>query len=260
MQRLEDYDPIEEEGKASGSTGLQARRGIKAQVDKRMVVALLFAVLAVLGYFGWHRFLRSSGESGGRRGNGQAQVQDARIAYRLDVQPAGASVTLTHDRLGLILEQKVAGQVLTLDLEPGTYHALVTCPGFRTVQQDIEVNQSQTSWPFKLSECRGDLAVMSNPGVSVSVAGPDGKAVPLGETDARGRLTIRTLCEGDHQLALSLTDHRSETVNISLTEGGATEVKKQLEPLPGRLKLDGLAGLAVYDAGRRLGQANEWME
>ncbi len=60
MQRLEDYDPIEEKGKASGSTGLQARRGIKAQVDKRMVVALLFAVLAVLGYFGWHRFLRSS--------------------------------------------------------------------------------------------------------------------------------------------------------------------------------------------------------
>jgi len=106
---------------------------------------------------------------------------------------------------------------------------------------------------------RGGVIVVSNPDVSVSAAGTDGKAIPCGKTDTQGRLTITALGEGDHALTLSLTDYQSEIVNISVSEGHQLEVKKQLQPLPGRLKLDGRIGLEVYEAGQRLGLANEWI-
>jgi len=71
------------------------------------------------------------------------------------------------------------------------------------------------------------LTAASNSDISASVTDPYGRAFSFGKTD---------------------------------TNGPQTEVKKQLQPLLGRLKLDGRPGLEVYKSGRRLGQANEWID
>jgi formylglycine-generating enzyme len=110
------------------------------------------------------------------------------------------------------------------------------------------------------TEGTSTFVVISNAGVSVSTTGTDGKAILLGKTDSQGQLTVDTLHAGDHELTLSLTDYQSDTVKVSLSKGHPAELKKQLQPLPGRLKLAGSVGLQVYEGGQRLGQANAWIE
>lgn len=254
MGRLGGFSPGKEKGTARDPQHL------RAQIDKRILIVLLLALLGGLGYLGWRKYLRSSADSQGGAQPDQAQVQDPKIDFRIAVQPADASLSLRHERLGLMIEQKTRGQALALDLEPGTYHASVSAEGFHPVQQAIEVSSSNRSWSVRLSERRGELVVISQPGVSVSTGGPDGKAVPLGETDAQGRLSSEALRPGEHVIELSLPDYRSERADISLTEDQPTELKRQLKPLPGRLKLEGRAGMEVCKAGQRLGQANEWIE
>ncbi|MCU0916782.1 MAG: protein kinase, partial [Planctomycetes bacterium] len=187
-----------------------------------------------------------------------AAVAPDKVAFRIGVEPAGAMVVLTHDRLGRVAGEKAPATGLGLDLEPGTYHILVTAEGYRAVQQDIEVSKDNSSWQVKLSEHRGDLLVVSNPGVSVSAAGADAKPIPLGQTDTQGRLSITTLREGNYRLTLALADYASASMEVAIQEGRPAEVKKLLEPLPGELTIgSGRSGLEIYEGGQRIGKANE---
>jgi hypothetical protein len=96
--------------------------------------------------------------------------------------------------------------------------------------------------------------------VAVTATDANNLALPIGTTDGQGQLQVATLREGDYTLDLSLADHRAQTVKVSLVEGRQMEAKKFLEPLPGRLKVGGRSELEVYESGRRLGKANEWIE
>jgi sulfatase modifying factor 1 len=187
-----------------------------------------------------------------------ADVPSAKVAFRIEVEPAGALVVLTHDQLGRVAGEKAPEAGLTLDLEPGTYHVLVTAEGYQAVQQDIEVSEAKSSWKVTLSEHRGGLLVVSNPGVSVSAAGPDGKPIALGQTDAEGRLSVVTLREDSYQLTLTLPDHALATTDVAIQEGRPAEITKLLEPLPGELTIgSGRTGLEIYEGGQQIGTANE---
>jgi sulfatase modifying factor 1 len=255
------------------------RRSGVVRLAKTALWLTVLAAVAFGGYVGWRYIGPQIEQIGGRQepapSSSDVSAESptppatsvesspsnvAKVPFQIEVEPAGATVTLTHDSLGLVAEQKVSGKGLDVQLEPGTYHALVTADGYRTVQQDIEVSESKPLWQVKLSERRGELVVTSNPGVSVSALGPDGKAMPLGTTDAQGHLTVTTLREGDYTLNLDLADYRGETVPVSLIEGRQVEAKKVLEPMPGKLKIGGRNEMEVYEAGRRLGKANEWIE
>jgi sulfatase modifying factor 1 len=255
---------------ANGAELLAALEGVSrcgsgfTRLAKAGVWIAILTCVVIGGYVGWTRLQTPS-----RRQAQpvtpviipeQAPSNVAKVPFQIEVEPVGASVTLTHDRLGLVAEQKVSGKGLDVQLAPGTYHALVTADGYRTVQQDIEVSESKPLWQVKLSERRGELVVTSNPGVSVSALGPDGKAMPLGTTDAQGHLTVTTLREGDYTLNLGLADYRGETVRVSLIEGRQVEAKKVLEPMLGKLKIGGRNEMEVYEATRRLGKANDWIE
>ncbi|OQW95434.1 MAG: hypothetical protein BWK77_07420, partial [Verrucomicrobia bacterium A1] len=181
------------------------------------------------------------------------------VAFRFEIKPAGAAITLTHDTRGLVAETNATAEGVELRLAPGTYRALVTAPGFRSVQQDVEVPAVGGAWKAALSERRGELTLRTNPGAAVSILGANGQAGPFGQADAQGHLTITTLREGSYEACAALADHASATGRVSLLEGKPQELKLPLAPLPGRVKIGGRESMEIWSEGVKVGRANEWI-
>ena len=146
---------------------------------QKWAVAVLLVTSAVVGgvfFFGDQGSETSEGEKA--VGENQEKQRKKKITYSIQVSPPDATITLTQGQLELVSEQQAHNGTLDLSLEPGPYRVLVRAEGFRTLQQDIEVSPSQIAWSARLSEHKTVLAVMSNPGVSVSAAGADDKTIP----------------------------------------------------------------------------------
>jgi formylglycine-generating enzyme required for sulfatase activity len=188
------------------------------------------------------------------------ELQDTRIAYRIEAKPVGALVTLTHKEWGKVTEQLASEQGLRLDLKLGTYQAQVTCKGYLSIKQDIVVSQDRRAWQILLAPITGVLSVLSNPNVTVSTTSPQGKHISLGKTDAQGRLQISTLPEGDYTISLAGPGFRSEAVKISLVNSHPTEIDQLLQPHPGKLQITGPADLEILKASKQIGFANTWIE
>jgi serine/threonine protein kinase len=184
----------------------------------------------------------------------------ASCVLTLLVTPAGANVVL-EDSLGRIQEFTSTGaEPLAATLPVGHYTATATLKNHRQAVVPLDLNRESATLEISLPRRRGDLEIHGpHSGARIFATGADRARRELGQTDAQGRLTEKSLLEGRYQIEAVLPNHAPFTAVVELEQDKPRRVDLMLKPLPGRLKVIGHDAIRVHAGEKQLGAANDWI-
>lgn len=179
--------------------------------------------------------------------------------FIFDVKPVGAQLFLSQGNR-VVGEYEITEDGLGLELEPGIYSAQLTHRGYRTLEQDIRVDEDRRSWQVSMTEVRGRVTVRGSAGIQVQAVAADGAELELGAVTDQGVLD-RELPEGDYSLIANRPAHRSVTNSVEIVSGRPLDWDVSLAPLPGRLRVSSVSqGVEVWLDGQRIGKASELID
>lgn len=220
--------------------------------------AVLLLVLAFLGGLALRRPAASPDEPS-LSGPVAAAPEGLVIPYVLEVKPVGASLKIERNG-ALVAERTLSAKSTTVELKPGVYTFELNAAGYRKLVQNVPVGPDQPrKWTVAMTESLGYLRVADADGQQISILNEAGQPVTGIEPEVQGSLRIFKLPVGAYELMVTKPDYEAVSRKVQLVEDVPSEVKVDLLPLPGSLRVHSEVPAELWQGTRRLGETGEWI-
>jgi hypothetical protein len=148
-----------------------------------------------------------------------------------------------------------------VELNPGVYTFELTLAGYRKLVQTVAVGPDHPRrWQATLAESLGTLRVAQADGQNIAILN-EGR--PAGERGLEPQLKegyrVFALPVGDYDIMITKADHEAASQPVTIVEDVASEVKVDLKPMPGSLRIVSELPAELWQGTRRLGDTGAWI-
>jgi len=183
------------------------------------------------------------------------------IPFEFEVRPAGGKMTLRRGpdviKRAMVLKKKS----MTLKLKPGVYNVHIERDGYRSVDQQVAIAEDlPDQWAVNLVASFGTLRIRSREGQQVLFHDAAGKQVKHDAPEQKGAFLVYELPTGQYDAVVTLPKHEPASERVRINDARSTDLKVNLKPFPGTLRITSDIAVDVKERGRLLGRTGEWIK